>query len=146
MLPLEVQDTVSELIHLYSTWSPHPAEAEMWSRMLARVELTVTGHCPDCRRLMRAAGAAAQRTVNQTNRPVSGSLAMKTTCRFDELLCHASRVCVSGYGFGSFLGCGNQRLRWPQKVSLSNIYFTCLTYTGDDKIRTYGKGKWNLDE
>ena len=40
MLPLEVQDTVEKLIHLYSGWSPHSAEVEMWRRMLARYELT----------------------------------------------------------------------------------------------------------
>ena len=40
MLPLEVQDTVEELIHLCSGWRPHSAEVEMWGRMLARYELT----------------------------------------------------------------------------------------------------------
>jgi hypothetical protein len=40
MLPLEVQDTVEELIHLYSGWSSHSGEVEMWRGMLARYELT----------------------------------------------------------------------------------------------------------
>ena len=39
MSPLDIQDTVSELNHLYSTWNPHAAETELWSRMLARFEL-----------------------------------------------------------------------------------------------------------
>ena len=40
MLPLEVQDTVEELINLYCGWSPRSAGGEMWRRMLARYELT----------------------------------------------------------------------------------------------------------
>jgi len=40
MLPLEVQDTVEELINLYCGWSPRSAGGKMWRRMLARYELT----------------------------------------------------------------------------------------------------------
>jgi len=40
MTTLEVEDTVSELIHLYSGWSPHASETELWSRMFSRFELS----------------------------------------------------------------------------------------------------------
>ena len=99
---------------------------------------TVTENWPGCcRRTIAAAVHASVKHLSQAILARHRAMSPSHSGRNRWLVSDAH---IASYVRGSFLAPGVHRLRRPQKASVFSFFLFHVTYTGVDKIRTYGKG------